>query len=172
MSPSAPQYPLSGDLEHARRYSAAPDPSKSASPSPFPFAACSDSGTGHINGTRARSAFGGVAAYMDEAVVEAASALQRHGHQSRLNGKPSRWRHSPVRQRSGSGDRRTVWPCVRHSTAPRRPVDANPSVAQRGTRKGFDGGMGVVDSWGLCLPSVLGEGRCGLGEGGRKALRG
>ena len=144
-------------------YTVAPGPSKCASPSWFPrsgkptrepLAPCSDSGTGHSNGTGARSAFRGVAAYMDEAVVEAASALQLHGHWSRLKRKPSRWRCRPR-----PPSRRLAFGCsVRHSAAPRRPVDADPSAAQRG--------LGMVDLLGMCLPSV--RGRRKLVAGGRE----
>ena len=116
-------------------------------------------GTGHINGTGtgtgAKLTFRGVAAYMDEAVVEApyaASALQLHGHWSRLNGKPSRWRRRP----RPPAHRLAFGGSVRHGTAPRRPVDADTSAAQRGNHNRFDGGLGVVDSLGMCLPSVRG----------------
>ena len=135
-------------------YSVAPGPSKSTSPSwfsPFgtptrePIVPCSDSGTGHSNGTGARSAFRGVAANMDEAVVEAASALQLHGYRSRVKQKPSRWRCTP----RPPSHRLAFGGSVRHSAAARRPVDADPSAAQRGNRNGFDGGLSVVDSLGM-----------------------
>ena len=92
---------------------------------------------------------------MGEAVVEApyaASALHLHGHRSRLNGKPSRWhrRKRPPSHRLAFGG--SVW----HGAAPRRPVDADTSAAQRGNHNGFDGGLGVVYSLGMCLPSVRG----------------
>ena len=148
-SPSAPQYPLSGGLEHAHRVFCRARPIQVCEPVAVPVRGLQR--LGHKPHQRYQRQVGlwGVAAYMDEAVVEAASALQRHGHQSRLNGKPSRWRHSPVRQRSGSGGRRTIQSCVCQSAAPRRPVDADPSAAQRGNRNGFDGGLSVVDSLGM-----------------------